>query len=111
MLAGVMKAEGQAIIYRRGRLSLSITANPDAANDPVQVGDGFSIGFGERDFAMDSADLGEFGLPVDGDLIQWTSAGTTYVYKVLPNEDSRCFDWLDNRNLRLAAHTKLMHTA
>lgn len=110
MLGMVMAGEAQPIIYKRGHLTLNITANPDSPREPIQSGDGFSVSFGERDFAMNAADLGSFKMPEDGDLIQWASGGVMYVYKVLQTEGTKCFDWLDNHHIRLVAHTKLLHT-
>lgn len=103
-----MTAEGQPITYRRGLVQLSITAMPDSPQETNITVDGISLEYGERDFAVNLVDLLTLGLPEEGDQIDWVSAGKTYTHKAFQTGGTKCYDTLDNHNLRFAVHTKLI---
>ena len=110
MLGQVMTAEGQSITYRRRTDSVPLMAMPDGPLDPNETSDGISISRNEVEFAINFSDIATIGLPEDGDMISWFWGGTTYLYKVLQTEQTRCYEWLDNRHLRLSVHTKFQGT-
>jgi len=112
-LATVMQTEGQAITYTRGAVSLNtardgtspLKAMLDAPQEAGGNTDWQTTTFGERDFGIELADLGELSLPARGDKITLTSNGTTYQWTVTPASTGALFDWLDSRRLRIAVHT------
>ena len=104
MLDEVMTAEGQSIVIRRGLIRVTTTATPDDQQEEEVTTDGLIIISSVRKFAMNTENYGALNLPQAGDMITIGSRG----YQVLPGASSRCFEWLDNRHLRISVNTRLV---
>ena len=108
MLGVAMEGESQPITYRRDATSLYFSAMPSGPQETTDDGGiGLGIDTSERDFSFAVSKLGALDLPVVGDEIDWAIGGKTYYFRVLSMNGTRCFDWLDNHQLRIAVHAKL----
>lgn len=106
MLAGVMVAEGQSITIQRGPNSVTLVATPDEPQEGEIGEDGLTIHMTSRMFAINAADMGVLETPRDGDRITWGAL----TFLALPINGGRCYESLDNRNLRISIHAKRVAT-
>ena len=106
MLAGIMSAEGQTIAITRGSTTVSLVAMPDDPQEGELGKDGLIVQMTSRMFAVSITDLGALGMPQANDRITWGAM----TFQVLPINDGRCYEWMDNRNSRIAIHAKRVAT-
>lgn len=101
-LKDVMSSEGQTITITRGATSVSLKSMPDDPQEGEINKEGLVVQLTSRMFAVNVVDLGALGMPQANDKITWGST----TFQVLPINDGRCYEFLDNRNSRISIHAK-----
>ncbi len=109
------RTAGESITYRRGPLSVAMTAVPTFPQGMLVGEDGQTITQTQhKDWLFIAAELlldGSRITPVSGDLIEWTDAqGVLHRYEVGAIAGSEVWKWMDTAHVGMRVHSLLTGT-
>ncbi len=107
-LARLKKLASATILYRRGLLTVELSAAIAQSARSYQSGDGVYNRLVARDYLIAASDLvigAVTVLPDNGDLIRETIGGDVQHYRVAPLGDEPCWSYLDPQQTVLRIHT------
>ena len=103
------------VVYTRGGTSIEIEAIPGSRNALLDEIEGEQASSVDFDWIISADNLLIGGVKVEpqkGDTIVWIDArDNTRTYKVLPDDNERCFRPVDQLGLMYRIHTKLVEVS
>lgn len=105
----LQQAAGRSVAYRRGSLSVSITAWSHGTDNEVTDQHGIEIDISERVYHFVREELvlqGQSIEPRPGDTIEETIAGRVERFEVMPLGDAPVSSWNDADGTMIAVNTK-----
>jgi len=107
----VKSAVGVTVAYRRGSEYVGLTAVKSVARVELDGDDGTAVEAGRIDWIIAAADLvlsGQQTEPLEGDRIEETTGGKTYIHEAMPVGTEACYRPMDAQGQGLRVHSKLV---